>query len=76
MVEPPRARSPLPDLGDIVEHRADQAGIVDAAMAEEGPVLGGEEGVDQLRRKFLVGELDPPLAGEASGTGSPLTSRT
>ena len=34
------------------------------AMAEEGAVLGGEEGVDQLRRKFLIGELDAPLAGE------------
>ena len=32
---------------------------------EEGAVLGGEEGVDQLRREFLIGELDAPLAGEA-----------
>ena len=64
MVEPPLARLAGADLGDIIEHRAEQARIVDAAMGEEGLVLGREEGVDQQRREFVIGELDAPLAGE------------
>ena len=34
------------------------------AMAEEGLVLGRDEGVDDQRRIFVIGQLDPPLAGE------------
>ena len=64
MVEPPLARPPLTDLRRIVEHRADQARIIDPAMAEEGLVLGRNEGVDDQRRIFVIGQLDPPLAGE------------
>ena len=33
-------------------------------MAEEGLVLGRNEGVDDQRRIFVIGQLDPPFAGE------------
>ena len=33
-------------------------------MAEEGLVLGGDEGVEHQRREFVIGQLDPALAGE------------
>ena len=65
MVEPPaRALAAGHDLGGVIEHRADQARIIDPAVAEEGLVLGRDEGVDDQRRIFVIGELDPPLAGE------------
>ena len=52
-------------LRDIVPHRAEQARIIDAAMTEEGAVLRRQEGIDQLGRKFVIGELHPPLPCEA-----------
>jgi hypothetical protein len=60
MVEPPRARSPLPTFAD----RANQARIIDAAVREEGLVLGRGESVDQPLREFVVAELHPAFARE------------
>ncbi|GAA3253273.1 hypothetical protein GCM10020258_10380 [Sphingomonas yabuuchiae] len=61
MVEPPRA-PPAPEFLGIVDDRARQAGIIDAAMLEEALVLRRQEGTDKERRIFIVGQLDPALA--------------
>ena len=53
------------ELGDIIDHRAGEARIIDAAMLEEGLVLGREIGVDQQARIFVERQLHPPLAREA-----------
>ena len=51
-------------LGRKVSDRADQSQIVDAAMAEEGLVLGGQERIPHQWRIFVEGELDAAFAGE------------
>jgi len=60
----PRAAGGL--LDDEIADRADQPGIVDPAMAEEGLVLGRDERLDDQRRIFLERQFDPPLAREAA----------
>ncbi|KAI1692979.1 hypothetical protein DdX_20899 [Ditylenchus destructor] len=55
MVEVPRGVSPLVSPCHAA---ADEAGIIDAAMVEEGLVLGREEGADQQLGIFVVRELD------------------
>ena len=51
------------ELADVVEHRTDQTGDVDAAVGPEGLVLGRGVGVDQLGREILELQLDAMLAG-------------
>ena len=51
-------------LAGIIEDRADQARIVDPAVAEEGLVLGRDERLDDDRRIFVIGQLDAAFAGE------------
>ena len=50
-------------LARIVEHGVGGAEEVNAAMAEEGLVLSGEIGLDQLLREIGILQLHPPLAG-------------
>ena len=57
------ARRLLPD--HALDRGADQSGIVEPAMAEEGAVLGREERIHQHRRIFVEAKLDAPLAREA-----------
>ncbi len=59
-----RAAAGRPLLRRIIEDRADQAREVDPVMREEVLVLGRDEGVDDERRIFVIGQLDPALAGE------------
>ena len=53
------------ERADVGPHRAHDAGIIEAAMLEEGLVLRRDVGVDQLRRDVVVGQVDATLAGEA-----------
>ena len=41
---------------DVVAQRAQDAPVIDAAVLKETPVLNGDDGVNQVRRNFLVGE--------------------
>ena len=49
-------------LGNVVDHRARKARIVDAAMRPECLVLRREEGIGQLLGKVDEAELDAPFA--------------
>ena len=65
MVDPPLARPPPVTLFAVIIDTAPiRPGEVDPVMLEEGLVLGRDEGVDHQRRIFVVGQLDPPFAGE------------
>ena len=49
---------------DVLEHGAAQTAHVDAAVVEEVPVLGREEGLDHRQRDLLIGHIDAPLVRE------------
>ena len=52
-------------VGDVGQDRGRDAGIIQAAMFKEGPVLGGQIGAYQQRRIFGELQLHAPLAGVA-----------
>jgi hypothetical protein len=70
IVDPPRARPP-PVTDFTVKSPTAPAGRDSRCRhAEERLVLGREERLDDEGRIFVIGEIDPPLAGEALD-GSP-----
>ena len=52
IVDPPRARSPEPNLVKIFERAVGKGQRIDAVVGEEGLVLGRDERIDQQRRQF------------------------
>ena len=54
----------MPPARSVGERRAQNALPINAVVPEKAVVLGGEEGLDELRRQLVVAHRDAPLLAD------------